>query len=101
MENDRRKKQGEGSGAGVPPIDGNAVSQVLRLDDETLRAAVKALASAGGMDEKRADLMTRDADKIRRKLSGINSEDLQKLLSRITPEQLAALSEQLKQLQKP
>jgi len=95
LDNNRRNE------TGVPPIDGNAVSQVLRLDDETLRAAVKAIASAGGVSERRADQMTRDTDKIRRKLSEIRSEDLQKLLSRISPEQLAALSEQLKQLQKP
>ena len=74
------------------------ISQVLSMDDDRLRAAVRAIVEAGGMSGRRADAMTRDADAIRRKLSSIRAEDMQKLLAQISPEQMAALTEQLQKL---
>ena len=74
------------------------IAAVLGMDDENLRAVVRAVAQAGGMSERRAESMTRDADAIRRKLSSVRTEDLQKLLSQISPEQMAALAEQVQRL---
>jgi len=74
------------------------VSEVLRLNDEQLQAALRAVAQASGMNERRANALTRDPDAIRRKLSSIRTEDLQKMLAQISPEQMAALTDQLKHL---
>lgn len=74
------------------------VSEVLRLNDEQLQAALRAVAQASGMNERRTNALTRDPDAIRRKLSSIRTEDLQKMLAQISPEQMAALTDQLKHL---
>ena len=71
------------------------VSQVLRLDDEALQSALRAVAQASGMSVRRAEALTRDPDAIRKKLASVTAEDLQKMLARITPEQMAMLTEQL------
>lgn len=71
---------------------------VLALDDEQLKQAVHTLAVAGGMDARRADAMSRDPDKIRRKLSSVTERDLEKMMEQISPEQWKALADQLKNL---
>lgn len=90
------KQQNEWTKDGIPT--GGEVSQILKLNDDQLRAAVRAVAEAAGMSERRANAVTRDADAIRRKLSSVRTEDLQKLLSQISPEQMAELSAQLQKL---
>ena len=82
-----------------PPTD-DTISEVLGMEDDRLRAIVRAIAEAGGMSNERADAMSRDADMIRRKLSSIRSEDVQKAMAQISPDQMAALAEQL-QKRKP
>lgn len=76
------------------------VSEVLGLNDEQLQAALRAVAQASGLSERRTNALTRDPDAIRRKLSSIRAEDLQKMLAQISPEQMAALTEQLQHLKK-
>lgn len=71
---------------------------VLALDDEQLKQAVHTLAVASGMDARRADAMSRDPDKIRRRLSSVTERDLEKMMEQIAPEQLKALADQLKKL---
>ena len=78
-------------------VGADEVAQVMRLDDQTLREAVRMLATAGGMSERRAAAVSRDADAIRRKLSSVSEQDLQKMLSRLTPQMLAEISDALKQ----
>ena len=73
------------------------LSEVMRLDDVQLQAALRAVAQASGLSARRTDALTRDPDAIRRKLSSIRAEDLEKMLAQISPEQMAALSEQLRQ----
>ena len=80
-----------------PPTD-DTISEVLGMEDDRLRAIVRAIAEAGGMSNERADAMSRDADMIRRKLSSIRSEDVQKAMAQISPDQMAALAEQLQKL---
>ena len=82
---------------GMRRVGADEVAQVMRLDDQTLREAVRALATAGGMSERRAAAVSRDADAIRRKLSSVSEQDLQKMLSRLTPQMLAEISDALKQ----
>ena len=74
------------------------ISAVLGMDDERLRAVVRTIAQAGGMSERSAAALTSDADTLRRKLSSVRAEDLQKMLSQISPEQMAALTEQMQKL---
>ena len=71
------------------------VSQVLRLDDAQLQEALRIIARASGMSDRRTDALVRDPDAIRRKLSSIRAEDVEKMLSQISPEQLAALTQQM------
>ena len=80
-----------------PPTE-DTISEVLGMEDDRLRAIVRAIAEAGGMSNERADAMSRDADMIRRKLSSIRSEDVQKAMAQISPDQMAALAEQLQKL---
>ena len=82
----------------VPSPTDEQISEVLGMDDDRLRTIVRAIAEAGGMSRGRADAMTRDADAIRRKLSTVRAEDLQRALSQISPEQMAALTEQMQKL---
>ena len=82
---------------GMRRVGADEVAQVMRLDDQTLREAVRMLATAGGMSERRAAAVSRDADAIRRKLSSVSEQDLQKMLSRLTPQMLAEISDALKQ----
>lgn len=82
---------------GSAPTDAQ-LSEVLSMEDDRLREIVRAIAQAGGMSAGRAEAMTRDADAIRRKLSTVRAEDLQKALSQISPEQMAALTEQMQKL---
>lgn len=84
--------QKEKLGGAEPTIGREQVDAVLRMDDKSLREAVRALATAGGMSERRAAAVSRDADAIRRRLSSVTAEDLQKMLSRLTPEMLSELS---------
>lgn len=74
------------------------VAEVLRLNDEQLQAALRAVAQASGLNERRTNALTRDPEVIRRKLSSIRAEDLQKMLAQISPEQMAALTEQMQHL---
>lgn len=74
------------------------VAEVLRLNDEQLQAALRAVAQASGLNERRTNALTRDPEAIRRKLSSIRAEDLQKMLAQISPEQMAALTEQMQHL---
>ncbi len=74
------------------------VSRVLGMNDAQLQAALRAVAQASGMSAKRTEALTRDPDAVRRKLSSIRPEDVQNMLARISPEQLAALTEQLQEL---
>ena len=74
------------------------MSEVLSLNDEQLRAAIRAAAMAGGMNERRAQALSRDPDAIRRRLASVKPEDLQKMLSQISPEQMEALAEQVRQM---
>ena len=74
------------------------LAQVLKMNDDQLCAAVRVLAQAGGMDERRAGMLTRNPDAVRRKLSSVRAEDLEAMLSRITPEQMQVLAEQMKKL---
>lgn len=74
------------------------LSEVMRLNDAQLQAALRAVAQASGMSGRRTDALTRDPDAIRRKLSSIKAEDIEKMLAQISPEQMTALSEQLQQL---
>ena len=83
-----------------PPTD-DTIAEVLGMEDDRLRAIVRTIAEAGGMSEERADAMSRDADVIRRKLSSVRMEDMQKAMAQISPDQLAALSEQLRKLKSP
>lgn len=76
------------------------IEQVLGMDDVHLREVIRAIAQAGGMSERRADAITRDADAIRRRLSSVRAEDLQKVLAQISPQQMAQLTEQLQNLKK-
>ena len=80
-----------------PPTD-DTISEVLGMEDDRLRAMVRAIAEAGGMSDDRADAVSRDADAIRRRLSSIRAEDVQKAMAQIPPEQMAALAEQLRRL---
>ena len=75
------------------------LSQVMRLNDAQLQAALRAVAEASGLGVRRTDALTRDPDAIRRKLSSIRAEDLEKMLAQISPEQMASLTEQLQLLQ--
>lgn len=84
--------QKEKLGGGEPAIGREQVNAVLQMDDNALREAVRALATAGGMSERRASAVSRDADAIRRRLSSVTAEDLQKMLSRLTPEMLSEIS---------
>lgn len=83
-----------------PPTD-DTIAEVLGMEDDRLRAIVRTIAEAGGMSEARADAMSRDADVIRRKLSSVRMEDMQKAMAQISPDQLEALSEQLRKLKSP
>ena len=74
------------------------IAAVLGMDDDRLRAVVRAVAQAGGMSERSAAALTGDADTLRRKLSSVRAEDLQKMQSQISPEQMAALTEQMQKL---
>ena len=74
------------------------VAEVLRLNDEQLQAALRAVAQASGLNERRTNALTRAPEAIRRKLSSIRAEDLQKMLAQISPEQMAALTEQMQHL---
>ena len=76
------------------------LSQVMRLNDAQLQAALRAVAEASGLGARRTDALTRDPDAIRRKLSSIRAEDLEKMLAQISPEQMAVLTEQIQRLQK-
>ncbi|MBQ8577962.1 MAG: hypothetical protein IJ449_08410 [Clostridia bacterium] len=71
---------------------------VLALNDEQLKQAVHNLAAAGGMDARRADAVSRDPEKLRKKLSSVSERDIEKMLAQIPPEQLRAIAEQLKNL---
>ena len=73
-------------------FDSSALEKVLALSDEELKQAVHSLAIAGGAGERRAAEASRDANKIRKKLNRVTQGDLEKLLSRITPEQMKELS---------
>ena len=74
------------------------LSQVMRLNDAQLQAALRAVAQASGLNERRTNALTRDPEAIRRKLSSIRAEDLKKMLAQISPEQMAALTEQMQHL---
>lgn len=80
------------------PIDKQAIANVLALNDEQLKQAIHALAAAGGMDERRAALISRDTDKIRKRLGSVTEADLERLLSGIDEKQLQAIAGQLKGL---
>ena len=82
---------------GAQPTD-ETIAEVLGMDDDSLRTMVRSIAEASGVSGARADMMTRDADAIRRKLSSVRAEDLQRALAQITPEQMTALTEQLQKL---
>ena len=71
------------------------VSDILGMEDTALCDAVRAVAEASGMDARRAQRLTRDADAIRKKLASVRPEDLQRLLAQIPPEQMAAIAGQL------
>ena len=75
------------------------LSEVMRLNDAQLQAALRAVAQASGLSTRRTDALTRDPDAIRQKLSSIRAQDLERMLAQITPEQMAALTEQLQRLQ--
>ncbi len=74
------------------------LSEVLRLNDAQLQAALRAVAQASGLSARRTDALTRNPDAIRRKLSSIRAQDIENMLAQISPAQMAELSEQLKQL---
>ena len=76
------------------------LSQVMRLNDAQLQAALRTVAEASGLGARRTDALTRDPDAIRRKLSSIRAEDLEKMLAQISPAQMAVLTEQIHRLQK-
>lgn len=78
------------------PFDPKMLSEILGQSDETLRAAARAAAEAAGMSRLQTEMIARDAGAIRKKLSSVSEEEFGKFLSRITPEQLAALGEQIK-----
>jgi len=82
----------EENGKPFKRFDTETLEKVLALSDEELKQAVHSLAIAGGVDERRAAEASRDANKIRRKLNKVTQRDLEKLLSKITPEQIQELS---------
>ena len=81
-------------------VDPKMMEQILGQNDEALKQTVRAAAEAAGMNRMQAEFMTRDAGMIRRKLGSFSEQDIRKLLSSVSPEQLAALAEQMKKLQK-
>lgn len=81
-------------------FDRSTIDAVLAQSDEQLKATVRAAAEAAGMNRLQTEFMTRDANLIREKLNGITEEDVRGLLARITPEQLSALAEQMKNRKK-
>ena len=87
-----KRKNGSGS------LSDGDLAQVLGMDDDKLCAAVRALARAGGMDERRAGMLTRNPDIVRCKLSSVRAEDIEAMLARMTPEQMQMLTEQMKKL---
>ncbi len=70
---------------------------VLALDNEQLKQAVHDLAVASGIDARKAEQISRDPDKLRRKLASVTERDIEKMLASLTPEQYAAIAVQLKQ----
>lgn len=82
------------------PIDPKMMEQILGQNDDALKQTVRAAAEAAGMNRMQAEFMTWDAGLLRRKLGSVSEQDIRKLLSAVTPEQLAALAEQMKKLQK-
>lgn len=82
------------------PVDPGIFKEVLKQNDETLKQTVRAAAEAAGMNRMQAEFLTRDASLIRRKLGSVSEQELRGMLSSIRPEQLAALAEQMKKLQK-
>ena len=82
------------------PLDPKMMEQILGQNDDALKQTVRAAAEAAGMNRMQAEFMTRDAGLLRRKLGSFSEQDIRKLLSAVTPEQLAALAEQMKKLQK-
>ena len=82
------------------PLDPKMMEQILGQNDDALKQTVRAAAEAAGMNRMQAEFLTRDAGLLRRKLGSVSEQDIRKLLSAVTPEQLAALAEQMKKLQK-
>lgn len=83
------KKNGSGR------LSDSDLAKVLEMDDRKLCETVRALAQAGGMDAHRAGMLTRNPDAVRRKLSSVRAEELEAMLSRVTPEQLQVIAEQM------
>ncbi len=70
---------------------------VLALDNEQLKQAVHSLAAASGMDTRKAEMIARDPEKIRKKLAQVTEREIERMLASLTPEQMAAIMAQLKQ----
>ncbi len=65
---------------------------VLALDNEQLKQAVHDLAVAGGVDARQAERLARDPDKLRKKLASVTEQDIARMLSSLSKEQLAVLT---------
>lgn len=77
-------------------IDREELERMRGMNDGALTAMLRRAADAAGLDPKTRDRLLHDPEQIRKKLGKVTEKDLQRALSSLTPEQLAALQNAIK-----
>ena len=65
--------------------------KISEMSDAELDAAIRSVGSAMGVDARTLDRMSREKGLLRRKMSAASDRDLEKIASRLTPEQIGEI----------
>ena len=79
-------------------MDEKELKKLQGLDDATLQEAARAIARAAGISVRQSEQIAKHPERLRQKLETVTQEELRPMLQSVSPQQLGAIEQVLREI---